>query len=578
MVRTVELTGGLEARVADPLWMLSRQWQVGEFRGDDAAQPAAVRILGHSVPLATFRARDEDPVRPFPTGVPLEALAEGGPPPDFGSGGLHASARAGRRLARMLRDRGLGGAVDALRSDYGLTRPDPPVAGGPGSAAVALLVRWGLDGARLAGASDAEIAASLAASVSKQAAARAATVITEWRAWYGHQGGNAVADTWEDERLEYSFTVGARGPGGEVVLRAPEHTGQHLDWYTFDLEAGEEAGHGLGAAKLPPRTISGVPTPVRYAGMPASRWWEFEDGEVHFGDLEAGPADLARLLLAEFATSYGADWFVLPVTVPVGTLTELRDLSVVDTFGGNTPVPSVALTDRDRWGETRAWRLFELAGDSVGPSHPSPWLLVAPSLASSMEGPALERVVFARDEAANLAWGIERLIEGPLGRAVDRADTGNGWHASAPASRDADGPGPAMLGTDEDWWWRYRLEATAPPWWIPLVAERVEPRVDAEVRLRRARMQDWALLDGEQAGPMSTVLDPRRPRWLYEEEVPRGGVDVSSAWQLGRWHDGSVHLWLQRRKRPGRGERSSGVRWDLLDRVGPSDASGAGTT
>ena len=34
----------LEARIADPLWMLARQWQVGEFRGEDAASPVYVRL------------------------------------------------------------------------------------------------------------------------------------------------------------------------------------------------------------------------------------------------------------------------------------------------------------------------------------------------------------------------------------------------------------------------------------------------------------------------------------------------------------------------------------------------------
>src|SRR6266511_1987223 len=35
IARSTGLTGGLEARVADPLWLLARQWQVGEFHGDD---------------------------------------------------------------------------------------------------------------------------------------------------------------------------------------------------------------------------------------------------------------------------------------------------------------------------------------------------------------------------------------------------------------------------------------------------------------------------------------------------------------------------------------------------------------
>lgn len=78
-------------------------------------------------------------------------------------------------------------------------------------------------------------------------------------------------------------------------------------------------------------------------------------------------------------------------------------------------------------------------------------------------------------------------------------------------------------------------------------------------------MQAWGLLDAGQVGPRSALLDPRRPQWLYEEEVPRAGVRVERRWQLARWHDGSLHLWLQRRKHPGRGERSSGVRWDLLE-------------
>ena len=33
MARTIGLEGGLEARIADPLWMLTRQWQISEFQG-----------------------------------------------------------------------------------------------------------------------------------------------------------------------------------------------------------------------------------------------------------------------------------------------------------------------------------------------------------------------------------------------------------------------------------------------------------------------------------------------------------------------------------------------------------------
>ena len=53
--RDPELEEGLQARLADPLWLLSRQWQLGEFRGEDAASPIHVRATVEHFPLASFR-------------------------------------------------------------------------------------------------------------------------------------------------------------------------------------------------------------------------------------------------------------------------------------------------------------------------------------------------------------------------------------------------------------------------------------------------------------------------------------------------------------------------------------------
>ena len=114
--------------------------------------------------------------------------------------------------------------------------------------------------------------------------------------------------------------------------------------------------------------------PVRYQGMPAGRWWQFEEGTVNFGDLEAGPSDLARLLVAEFATIYSRDWFVVPMQVPIGSLAQITTLEVIDNFGGRNRVLSTAANDKQRAGTGRAWRMFELSGDDVNKDHPSPWL------------------------------------------------------------------------------------------------------------------------------------------------------------------------------------------------------------
>ena len=52
---------------------------------------------------------------------------------------------------------------------------------------------------------------------------------------------------------------------------------------------------------------------------------------------------------------------------------------------------------------------------------------------------------------------------------------------------------------------------------------------------------------------------------LREEEVPREGARATRAYQLTRWIDGTTLLWLGRRKGVGRGEGSSGLRFDTAE-------------
>lgn len=79
-------------------------------------------------------------------------------------------------------------------------------------------------------------------------------------------------------------------------------------------------------------------------------------------------------------------------------------------------------------------------------------------------------------------------------------------------------------------------------------------------------MRNWEDLPPDIAGAVGSLLAPHvSPFFLEEEEVPRSGVTVARGWQFARAQDGSTHLWLENRKRCGRGERSSGLRWDMLD-------------
>ena len=53
--REGSLARSLQAQVRDPLWMLSRQWQVGEFLGDDAGSPIQATLGVEMRTVTTYR-------------------------------------------------------------------------------------------------------------------------------------------------------------------------------------------------------------------------------------------------------------------------------------------------------------------------------------------------------------------------------------------------------------------------------------------------------------------------------------------------------------------------------------------
>jgi hypothetical protein len=151
-------------------------------------------------------------------------------------------------------------------------------------------------------------------------------------------------------------------------------------------------------------------------------------------------------------------------------------------------------------------------------------------------------VLLLRDEAANLAWAVERTIEGQDGGPVDLARD---------ASESA--PLPAPPAPDPDTL-VYRLRTDVPANWHPLIPQRDAP-TDPEMTFRLGTL-------GENA-PRGRLLAPSGLT-IREEEVPRAAARVTRAYQLARWVDGSTFLWLGRRKAAGRGEGASGLRFDVM--------------
>jgi hypothetical protein len=327
------------------------------------------------------------------------------------------------------------------------------------------------------------------------------------------------------------------------VYRAPIAVSA-LDWYHFDVRARPAAVSGT--ALLPDqdrKSLECLATPLVFAGMPASRFWEFEDHDVDFGDLPAGPDDLARSVIAAYALVAGDNWFVVPCTLPAGSLAEVTRVRVLDDFGSWTSVPASAVHDGSAG--SRPWRFFELAGDPGPAREEAPLLFLPPVVAGAAQSRPRESVDFRRDELANLAWAIEQRVESEAGRAVDReAERGR-----EPSSVTVEAPG-----------WRYQLSTDVPDHWLPLVPVRI-PGPTPRIALRRGRLA----ANGGGHLPQGIVLEPDRPFVMHEEEIPAGGIRVERRYQLARGVDGKVYVWMGRRKSPGGGPmRRTPLRFDAL--------------
>ena len=373
-----------------------------------------------------------------------------------------------------------------------------------------------------------------------------------WLQWFEKlfSEPEAVNPSWLPEHMEYAFSVGTRLSDGEHVLTAQEYFEGHLDWHAFDanLEVTLGAAEDNAFTEI---TRTAIPAPVSFRGMPAMRFWEFEDAQLDFGAVDAGPTDLVRMLLVEFAVVYGNDWFVIPIELDVGSLYRTRSLVITDTFGVRTLIKSSS----ELGAPHSAWRMFQLSHlRGSGITEPASNLfLLPPSLLKSLESRPIEEVLFLRDEMANLAWGVERLVESACERSLNR------FEAYLEAKRRREQESPPQTATMSETL-RYRLTTEIPDYWVPLLPVRTELGL---------RLQRGAVLktDGsrETVHALGRILESGHELSLFEEEVPREGVCVTRSYQFNRWIDGSSHIWVGRRKGVGRGEGSSGLRFDSLD-------------
>jgi hypothetical protein len=584
--RTTSFDRALRAEVRDALWMLAKQWQMGEFRGSDAGSPVFAKLQIDTTRLTKYWP-DAQPPRPLDPAMPLDPKVEQRPIPlDLAGQPIAFDLRLAMGRQWLALTKGIGNYRQAFIGAYPVTAPDPTRE--QDAAICAHIEVWQTLAAVAGRAMDGGLLYLHLKANPANHAYDGITVIDpvhygpiedrerRFVAWFERLLLQPASgeDAWLPPRLEYQFAASAPLPGGSEKVYVADAYGQgRLDWYSLDVAAATPrpgAVTGAGATGLPadaPQTM--IPIPVSFAGMPNTRWWAFEDRKTNFGDIDASTTDLGKLLFIEFALVYANDWFIIPYTLPAGAIAAIRALVVTNVFGERFSIDAAGSSADAQW---QRWSMFTIAVRGQPGAAADTSLLLLPTAAKILESPPFEDIMMIRDEVANMVWGVETTIPTATGeskRGIEAARQTRAFFEAQLAARLA-GTSPAPVPARAPI--RYQVMTSVPESWIPFIPVHV-PGDNREIQLQRAALP--RILKGDpdppaKVQPRSVLLRqgldlaPPQPYFVFEEEVPRAGTRLFQAFERTRWSDGRVHTWLRVRRQTGRGEGTSGLAFDKL--------------
>lgn len=550
--RAHDFARSLAAEVRDALWLLTRQWQLGEFTAEDAGSPIDARLLTRTLTVDRVKL-GTDPPQAYDDTIPLEAAVERETVPFTHALRVQAAQYFLRLHSPALRTK----YVPRYRARFALAQnAEAEFRGQVDSLNFYLATRRSsFNGEAVL---QAIAAGTFFGDVPVDAGDQPAlqNIVDAFRGWLGRQYLQPTAAAhavWNSSRLSYPVQAAApAGDGAQLTLSAPRYEGGRLDWYSFEVDPAAaplnltDPGH-----TAPPPTleaISFLPVAATFKGMPNPRFWELEERQVNFGALDAQTTDQLLLVFAELGLIYGNDWFVVPYRRRVNTLCEVRGLVVTDVFGDRLLIGAADEGAENNW---QRWSLFNLSNRGEVGSYNRQFFLPS-SVGAVLESDALERVVFARDEMANMVWAVEDVIPDATGRGI------NGHDAA-----DKTGVLPAPIA-DSPAAIRYVLGTTVPENWIPFLPVQ-RPGSSQDIAFQRAAMPQMGAPPRDVIRAKGVLLnEPTLPWFVNEEEIPYAGTIVTRRYQRLRWYDGRTYVWIGRQRETGRGIGDSNLRFDQI--------------
>jgi hypothetical protein len=588
--RTEDFDRALKVEVRDALWMISKQWQMGEFIGDDAGSPVLAKAHIATTALTKYQPGEDAPML-FEKDVPLEVKVEHQEIPfQLGQQMVSLDIRLlmGRQWLKLIeQEQVVGNLKQNYIQKYSIEIPKPDEESDAGICAhvetwqqFAAASKRKMDGYRLyfylkkdAGHHAYDGIPGVDTTAKKTAIDNLAKKYIQWFERLYYQPVDQTNPSWRPAYLEHQFSCSAPQGTAEKVLTAYEYYHGHLDWYNLDIDQDQSQLDAV-PGQPPAKDIEGgithsfVPTSVTFGGMPHPRWWTFENWKTNLSFIEPDTTDLNKLLLLDFVLVYSNDWFLVPFTLPVGSLAQVKGLMVTNVFGESTWVEAAGSGSDEDW---QRWNMYSLniRGTEDVPADLS--LVLLPVARKVLEGKPMEEIYLLRDEIANMVWGVESIIPLATGKSKPGKEAGYELKAKLQQLLDAKSP-----NSQEDITYkaniRYQIVNSVPEQWIPFIPVHLV-NDNREIQLQRAAMP--RILENDpnvpkKIEPRTSLLrhgldqDSKLPYFIHEEEIPRAGIKIHKSFQRTRWYNGKVYNWVGIRKQVGRGEGRSGLAFDQI--------------
>lgn len=589
--RKEDFSRTLRAEIRDPLWMMTRQWQMGELTAEDTGSPVTAKLFYSKRPISKLQL-GKDTVIDFPTDLPLETVVERENIQVIERNNNEAyindislSLSFSKRTILLIKDKFTNPRqnqiikelnahpelqyenIDAISAPEDFTKASIKVNVQLHEMNCALLNRTFHGGKLYIYLKSGKTMGSLFSGLSSTEKGSLNKIGNSLLVWFSNlfnQVGAEEKAAWHPNHLEYQFSLVAPDKNSPLILDSTEYHGGRLDWCASDLTKKRSFHNANLTSDIDDKTISHAmdevfPAEVEFVGMPHNRWWEFEDGKINFGRIQPKKSDLSKMLFTEFGLLFANDWSIMPLNIPFGGIVEINEIIIKDTFGQYT----LANHYKDD-AENKHWSFIQ-THDSQSPleRQKSKFLYIPPVVHDMMASEPLEKVNFVRDEMANMVWGIEVLTPDGLGFGAD------GYHLARQIREyynQLGNPQPSQFANDAKI--KYKLVNEVPENWIPFIPRKMaSSALSREIQLQRANMP--RIIEG--LSPMrieprtSLLLKESSPYYIFEEEIAKSGTFVCLQWQRTRMSNGKTVVWLGRKRTNGRGEGFSNLSYDQIE-------------